>query len=434
VEEDGRSRSWWTILAALVTVRVVVPLAALADSGGALPGLPRYSYDGFTGDASGYYSAAREFIGSLRGLGAPGATLLGLCLVSSWSVIALSWRRGRLAACWAVVTAAFVAGLAAAVVVTRMSPPGAAVFGWPLLWSVPLLPFRVLHLLNTSTAFAAGLTLSLLATTVTVIATAFIGLRATRSQVVGLLAAGLWAFWPLFVAGIAGERAWENGSWTIDVGLSMYSEPVSTALVAASLALVLVERPSAFRLSCTGVLLSFATLVKSTNGIVAAVMAIICALYLGRRRVIPLVAGGLTFLPAVIAYWPRGYPKITGATAERPAVAPSLDAAARNWLDSLVFSPRALLVLVPLAALGVTRVRGAFARALLVVPVLANAAFYTGYAYTAEHPRFLYVSLPAVLVLCAAGAETLVSTARNATRRRGTDGQLRDQPATTAER
>ena len=118
----------------------------------------------------------------------------------------------------------------------------------------------------------------------------------------------------------------------------------------------------------------------------------------------PLVAAGLTFAPAVIAYWPRGYPKITGPTAERPALVPSLDAAGRNWLDSLVFSPRALLVLLPVAALGIMAIRSWFVRALLVLPVLINAAFYTGYAYTAEHPRFLYVSLPPVLVLWATGA------------------------------
>jgi len=214
----------------------------------------------------------------------------------------------------------------------------------------------------------------------------------------------------------------------------MYSEPVSTALVATALALLLVEAPSPLRLAAVGVLLSFATLVKSSNGIVAGVIAVICLLHLGRRRVIPLVAGGLTFAPAVIAYWPRGYPKITGPTAERPALASSLDAAARNWLDSLVFSPRTLLVLVPLAALGVARARGAFTRALLVLPVLTNAAFYTGYAYTAEHPRFIYVSLPAVLVLWAAGAVTVVSAVANGARRRGARSHVGEQTAKAAER
>jgi hypothetical protein len=47
---------------------------------------------------------------------------------------------------------------------------------------------------------------------------------------------------------------------------------------------------------------------------------------------------------------------------------------------------------------------------LLVLPVLVNAAFYTAYEHTAEHPRFLYVSLPAVFVLWAAGASGIVVT------------------------
>jgi hypothetical protein len=53
--------------------------------------------------------------------------------------------------------------------------------------------------------------------------------------------------------------------------------------------------------------------------------------------------------------------------------------------------------------------------------VLVNAAFYTGYAYTREHPRFLYVSLPAMFVLWAAGADKLCSAvwaARPTARRR----------------
>src|SRR5262249_18247732 len=84
-------------------------------------------------------------------------------------------------------------------------------------------------------------------------------------------------------------------------------------------------------------------------------------------------------------------------------------AAGRVWLDSLVFSPRTLAVLVPLAIVGAFTVRSRFALALLVLPVLVNAAFYTTYAHTAGHPRFLYVSLPAVFVLWAAGAGGLAS-------------------------
>ncbi|MDQ3821879.1 MAG: hypothetical protein M3321_01395, partial [Actinomycetota bacterium] len=56
---------------ALAAVRVAIPLAALAASGRALPGLPRYEYDGLTGDATGFYAATREFIASRRDVHRP---------------------------------------------------------------------------------------------------------------------------------------------------------------------------------------------------------------------------------------------------------------------------------------------------------------------------------------------------------------------------
>ena len=236
--------AWRAALAILVLVRVAFPLAALGASGHALPGLPSFRFEGFTGDASGYYAAARQFISAGPGLGRLSLGLLVLALVAALLLIALALRRGRLPAHWALVMAALAVGIAVAVVITRMSPPGAAVFGWSLVWSIPLFPLRAVHLLHTNAAFAAGLVLSLIANSATTIATALLGLRATGKRTVGLLAAGLWAFWPLIVGGLAGERAWGNGSWTTDVGLAMYTEPLSTALVTTALVLVVATRPS----------------------------------------------------------------------------------------------------------------------------------------------------------------------------------------------
>jgi hypothetical protein len=45
---------------------------------------------------------------------------------------------------------------------------------------------------------------------------------------------------------------------------------------------------------------------------------------------------------------------------------------------------------------------------LLAAEILATAAFYTFYFATPIHPRFLFVVLPLVLVLCVAGACTIV--------------------------
>jgi hypothetical protein len=137
----------------------------------------------------------------------------------------------------------------------------------------------------------------------------------------------------------------------------------------------------------------------------------VCLACLGWRRTVPLVAGGFALLPILIAYWPLGYPKIDGPSAEKPAFVSSLHAAADSWLDSLVFSPRTLAVLVPLAVIGGFFVRTRLELGLLVLPVLVNAAFYTTYEYTAQHPRFLYVSLPAVFVLWAAGMGGIATSA-----------------------
>jgi hypothetical protein len=61
-----------------------------------------------------------------------------------------------------------------------------------------------------------------------------------------------------------------------------------------------------------------------------------------------------------------------------------------------------LAAIVPLAALGVRAV-SARGRALLVPSVVATIVFYTFYELTPIHPRFLFVLLPVVLVLWAAG-------------------------------
>jgi hypothetical protein len=290
-----------------------------------------------------------------------------------------------------------------------MSPPGAAVFGWSLVWSIPLFPLRALGLLREHVAFDVSVALSLLAIAGTVVCTAVIGRAVTGRRWVGLGAAALYAIWPLLVRPVAGEHAWENGSWDVLVGLAAYSEPLSTFLVAGALALILAAKPTPLRLTLAGIALSLATLVKVSNGLIAAVIAVVCLACLSWRRTLPLLAGGLAFLPTLIAYWPRGYPEIKGPTAEKPAFVSSLDAAARTWLDSLVFSPRTLAVLLPVAIVGMLAVRSRFALAMLVVPVAVNAAFYTTYAHTAGHPRFLYVSLPAIFVLWAAGVAAAAS-------------------------
>ena len=92
--------------------------------------------------------------------------------------------------------------------------------------------------------------MTLAALAVAVVATAYVGRYATGRRSIGLIAAGLVAVWPLVTGQIVGPSAWDNGQWNVDVGLHLYTEPLSTALVVASVALLL--RPATQQLGRTG--------------------------------------------------------------------------------------------------------------------------------------------------------------------------------------
>ena len=383
------SRAWTAALAALVGLRVAIPLVTLAASGHDLPGLPPYDYEPLNGDATGFYAEARELISAAFGpAGAGAALILG----------AGAWAAWRLRPRWtAIVAAALAVSLAASVLVLATEPAGAAVVGWPLLWAIPLLPLRVAGVLDADLAFAAGFAISLAANAVTVVAIALCRLRASGRRAVGVAAAALFAFWPLLTRPLAGPSAWENGQWNVDVGLHLYTEPLSTALVAVALALLLAPRLDELRLALAGALLGYATVVRVSNGFLAAAAVALVAFRLGPRRALPLAAAGAAFVPLVAVYWPKGYPEIPNV----PGF--SLDQAGRSWADSLIFDPRMLLVLLPLAVLGLLALRP-WASALLGASIATNAVFYTFYEHTHLHPRFLYASLPALFVLESAGA------------------------------
>jgi hypothetical protein len=402
--------SWRAALAALVAVRVAIPVVVLAAGSRDLEVVPAYDYGPFYGDANAYYATVREFVAAVPRVGAVRLTILALGVVA----VALAARRLRPA--WLRLAApAAAVSLAIAVVVDEMVSAGGPVFGWPLLWSLPAFPLRALGLLDPDSAFAAGLALSLAATGVTVVATAFLGRDATGLPAVGLGAAALYAFWPLLTAPLAGTQAWENGQWFADTGLLLYTEPLSTALATVAAAVLVAPRRHATRDCAAGLLLGLATAAKLSNGI----LALLALAWLLRRdrgtgRALPLAAGGLTVLPIVAAYWQLGYATIwddPNVLAEPPF---ALDYAVESWADSLLFGPRALVLLAPLALLGAWSLRRRPALPLLAGWILATAAFYTFYSYTSLHPRFLYVVLPELFVLEAAGAYALVRlTVRN---------------------
>lgn len=272
-----------------------------------------------------------------------------------------------------------------------------------------MLPYRALGgPLDPEIAFGFGLALSLAANVVTVVATAYAGLYATGRRSIGLVAAGLFAAWPFLAGILGGSRAWENGTWQVDAGLHLYTEPLSTALVTTALALLLSPSRTDVRLALAGVALGLAVSVKISNAAVAALGALLLL-----RRSLPYLAGVLAFVPMVVAFWPLGYydpstPDLFALANVEPA-----------WTESLLFGPRALLLLLPLAALGAVALRASPALPALAAWTLANPLFYSVYFYTPIHPRFLFASLPALFVLWAAGADATWRAATARPRLRG---------------
>lgn len=412
-EGDDRERRWRLALGALVALRLAIPLVTLAFSGHALPGLPAYRYRPLNGDSYGFYSATREFIASLGRVGKPLLLVAFVAVVMALAVAVRLWRSGTpTRRVIATLLPAATVSLALTLPIHQMEPPGAAVFGWPLLWAIPMIPIRAAGLgPSPDTAFVVGLTLTLAALAVAVVATAYVGLYATGRRSIGLIAAGLFAAWPL-VSGQIVSTAWRNGQWNVDVGLHLYTEPLSTALVVTSVALVL--RPATEQLgrAGAGLAIGYSTVVKLTNGLVGAVLAVLVAWRYGWRQALPYAAGGLVAAPIVIAYWPKGYVGMfDGATSASPHPwSPSYIGDA--WRHSLLYTPLLLALLAPLLVIGALAVRDRWALAVVVTPIIVNVVVYSFYDVTALHPRFLYVTLPFVFVLEAAGALAIVDATR----------------------
>jgi hypothetical protein len=396
--------AWGRVLVVLVAVRVAIPLAALAAHGHALPGLPRYVYNPRPGDAYGYYSAVRELLVTWR---SPVVLLAAFVLAALAATAAVRFRRlGRPA--WAVVAVAYGLGAISTVLAIRMHSPGAPTIGWPLVWSVPLLPYRAVGLpLNPNVAFAVGLTLSLLANAVTVVMTAVLGRRVTGSATVGLGAAAGFALWPYLMGLLGGHRAWGNGTWPVDAGLHLYSEPLSTALVTTALVLCVDRRVTDSALAVAGSLLSLASVARLSNAAIAAVVLVAIAARLGVRRAVYLLAGLCAFLPVAAAYWSKGYAGLPGNGL--PPHPFALRYVRIAWTDNLLWRPHVLLILLSVAAVGTLGVRDVWQRWLLWLVILGTGAFYSVYAVTDIHPRFLFVVLPPVLVLWCSGVAVLAA-------------------------
>jgi hypothetical protein len=394
------------ILAVGMAFRGLFPLVVLARSPGrVLPPFPRYHYDPLGGDAYGYYFAMREAIAAWQ----RDAAVLGPLVLVAVGAVVFTWRRARRSAPRVAVIVAACGALAAAVAgLVRFS--GAAQFGWSLLWSIPVLPLRAAGVeITPGRAFAVALALSLICNCVTVVATFVLAFEITRSRAVARTASLLFAFWPVIVL-LAGARGARNGTWQLDLGLSLYTEPLSTALVTVALALLVRRRLEPAWVIGTGALLGFATLVRLSNVLIAGCAVGALLLWGRRREAAELAYGAAAFVPATALFWPKGYPKLQPPTFPRHPFQWSYAEVA--WSHSLLWRPAVLLALVPIAVLGSVRVDRRVLP-LLAGCVAATATLYTFYKLTPLHPRFLFVVLPAVLCFWAAGASVVAVAIRH---------------------
>jgi hypothetical protein len=391
------------VLAVLVLFRVLFPLAVLAQSPGrVLGGFPRYQYNPLSGDAYGYYSCVRELIAVWQ----RDARVVGPVFVLAVAAVAAAFRYSRRPALRLGVVV-WSLGAVAAVLAESVRFTGAAQVGWPLLWSVPLLPLRALgsSAVRPDVAFGFALAFLLACNGIIVVTSYLLGRAVGLSTKFALIGAALFAFWPVLslLAGASGSR---NGTWQIDLGLSLYSEPLSTALVLVGLLRVL-RSPSTNAASLlTGALLGFAVLVRLSNVLILACVLVFLWVWRERDRLVPVVVGALASAPAALFFWPKSYPMLKPP--DKPLFA--LGYARDAWAHSLLWHPSVLVMLVPLALLGAVRASRRTV-ALLWSCVAATSAFYTFYLFTPIHPRFLFVVLPIVLVFWAAGAALVVRTA-----------------------
>jgi hypothetical protein len=405
-----RLSSWWCALGLLVAIRLAIPLAAYADSGSKLPGMPRWTYAGFQGDATSFYAAAREFIAAWRRVPRPLLGLVAIAAIAAAVAIVLAWRRRPDLRPWLVPLALFAFGLVICVDIHWQDFSGAQVFGWPLVWGLLMLPYRALGLgISHHLGWWVGFILSLVFVGLTVVAVGYLGRYASGRRWVGLVAAALWTFWPLLVGLIAGHHAWANNQWDVDVGLHLYDEPLSTLLVTAGAALLLSPRLTPMRLSLAGCALSIATATKISNVLVAAAALVVVFLRGRKTDTLPFLAGALAFAPVVLVYWPLSYPKLFSNKNSWPADPFDPAHVVSSWTRSSIFTPHTLAIVLPLAVVGMWGVRRPWALALLLAFLLLNPVFYSFYAVTPQHPRFLYASLPELFVLSAAGIAVIAA-------------------------
>ena len=87
-----------------------------------------------------------------------------------------------------------------------------------------------------------------------------------------------------------------------DVGLLLYTEPVSTALVVAGAALLLRPDLGDTHAAGAGLALGYSAVVKLTDGLLALVFLPLVAARYGIQRAIPYAISCLVWLPILVVY------------------------------------------------------------------------------------------------------------------------------------
>jgi hypothetical protein len=399
-------RSFKVWVAFLAVLRILPAIAVLAANGRSLPTLPGSRYGPPTGDTYGFYAAAREFISAWAHVSRPLLAFSFFAFCGALLVTRRLWREGSDGVAVAVLSVAV--GLFTVVGVRAMVPTGAGAVGWPIVWSIPMFPLRATGLLSYHVAFYAGVVILLAANVVTVIATALIARRFAPVHI-ALLAPALLVVWPFLMRAVEGTGNIVYGSWLNDQGITAYSEPLSTALVTVAIALVILGAHDERAIAAAGALTGFATAVRISNITIVAVLGLSVLLLRKRRATLlfGLACAGMGAIAA--AFWSLGYATFKS---DRPEQATnglfSWHYLLRSWRDSGVFDWRMLLILVPLPLIGAWALRRLPSELVaLAGTVVVTALFYSAYYITALHPRFLFVAIPSLFVLTAAGVATL---------------------------
>lgn len=399
-------RSFKTWVAVLALLRIAPAIVVLVAGGRSLPAIPGSRYRPPDGDTYGFYAAAREFVSAWAHVSRPLLGLSTLAFVAALVLAVRLWRRGSAGVAVALASAAV--GLFTAVGVREMVPTGAGAVGWPIVWSIPMFPLRATGLLSYHVAYYAGIAILLAANAVTVVATALIARRFAPPHI-ALLAPALLVVWPFLMRSVEGTGNVVYGSWLNDQGIALYAEPLSTALVAVAIALLVLRARDEWAIAAAGALVGFATAVRISNVTIAAVLGLSVLLLRNRRAVLLYTVSCAGMGAIAAAFWSLGYATFSGGKSEQaPAGLFSWRYLLRSWRDSSVFDWKMLLILLPLPLLGAWSLRrGPVELLALAGTVVVTAAFYSAYYITALHPRFLFVALPALFVLASVGVATL---------------------------